>query len=482
MNGVAKPPAAAASEPIAAPAVFDRLRRRALMLALLPLALAAIGAAALALWAPAWPVLRSPAGMAAVLSIALVGLLVLTASIGTALLRRWAVGTAAPLTRLSQTLSRLCAGDLRARTGLQGDDPLARAGARLDTFLDERVVTLERAARDSEELNDSVIEIMQAVGTIATRRDLTLRVPVTENITGAIADALNLLTDETRRLLLEVRTVSRQVAEATVAVKSQSESASRAAAREQREVGLAASELAAAALALGSIADAARACNDSAERAVVATLEAMRRVGETVSGIGRSRTLIRETEKRIKRLGERSQEIGQAVGIVQSISERTGILALNASMRAASAGEAGRGFAVVADEVKRLSESAREATSQIARLVGAIQTETQDTMVAMNQAISQVVEISRLAEEAGVGMRHTQEQTESLASSVREIAGTSLAQAKVGATLQERARIILDASGETARLLALQTQETARLVESAKSLLDEIGRFKIEEH
>ncbi len=387
----------------------------------------------------------------------------------------------APVTAMRRTVARLASGDFTARAQVAGTDELGWLAGELDRFLDERVAMLERIARESEELNDSVIEIMQAVGTIAARKDLTLKVPVTENVTGAIADALNLLTDETRRVLGNVGSVSQDVAQATMAVKSQSDLALQAAAREQHEVELAARELAAAALALSTIAGRARDGNESAERAVATTGEAVRAVASTVQGVARSRALIRETEKRIKRLGERSQEVGLVVGLIQGIAERTGILALNASMRAAAAGEAGRDFAVVADEVKRLSESARESTAQIARLINAIQSETNDTVVAMNQAISQVVEISRLAEQAGEGMQRTQEQTESLAADVREIARTSSEQARVGSALQERARIIQEASGETARQLEQQAGETARLVKSARALLDEVSVFKVAE-
>jgi methyl-accepting chemotaxis protein len=387
-----------------------------------------------------------------------------------------------PVLTMRRTVARLASGDFTARSQIAAVDELGWLAADLDRFLDERVAMLERIARESEEMNDSVIEIMQAVGTIAARKDLTLKVPVTENVTGAIADALNLLTDETRRVLGNVGGVSQDVAQATMAVKSQSDLALQAAAREQHEVELAARELAAAALALSTIAERARDGNESAERAVATTGEAVRAVASTVEGVARSRVLIRETEKRIKRLGERSQEVGLVVGLIQGIAERTGILALNASMRAAAAGEAGRDFAVVADEVKRLSESARESTAQIARLINAIQSETSDTVVAMNQAISQVVEISRLAETAGEGMQRTQEQTESLAADVREIARTSSEQARVGSALQERARIIQEASGETARQLEQQAGETARLVKSARALLDEVSVFKVADH
>jgi methyl-accepting chemotaxis protein len=386
-----------------------------------------------------------------------------------------------PRARIARTLEALAEGDFGKRTGLAAGDDVAALGHALDRFLDRRIDALQRAARDSEELNDSVIEIMQAVGTIATSKDLTIRVPVTENVTGAIADALNVLTEETRRLLLSVRSVSQDVARATVAVKSQSDTATRAAAREQREVEFAARELASAAQALNAIAERARACNEAAGRAVEAAGEAMRTVDGTVQGIAGSRSLIRETEKRIKRLGERSQEVGRVVGIIRDIAERTGILALNASMQAAAAGEAGRSFAVVADEVKRLSESAREATVEIGELVGAIQGETGDTVVAMNQAISRIVQVSRLAEDAGGGMLRTREETDALAATVRDIARTSSEQAKVGAALQERARIIQEASSETARQLSQQNAETLRLVESAKALMREISVFKVGE-
>jgi methyl-accepting chemotaxis protein len=384
-----------------------------------------------------------------------------------------------PLSRLKGTVDELQAGDFEARTKMKDKDEFGELGRALDKLLDERVSQLNKMAKENELLNNSVIEIMQAVGTIATSKDLSMKVPVTEDVTGAISDALNLLTEETSRVLRNVGTVSRDVAQATVAVKGQAELANQAATREQREVEFAATELGTAARALNDIAERARLCNLSAEAAVLTTGGAMAIVVGTVAGIAQSRDLIRETEKRIKRLGERSQEIGQVVNIIQGIAERTGILALNASMHAAAAGEAGRSFAVVADEVKRLSESARESTSQIGRLITAIQTETNETVVAMNQAITQVVEISRLADDAGREMKRTQDQTTELAASVKDIAFTSGEQAKAGAALQDRATVILEASNETARQLSSQAVETRKLVEYAKSLLEEVRVFKV---
>ncbi|MFT3804404.1 MAG: methyl-accepting chemotaxis protein [Burkholderiaceae bacterium] len=432
------------------------------------LALASVGGA------PSQRMMSSPWFIAGLAVAALLGALI-SACLG------WRTARAfeRPLVVLRTTVDRVTSGDLGARAGLVSNDEIGRLSTSFDRMLEQRVVVLADTATENEDLNNSVIEIMQTIGQIATTKDLSITMPVTENVTGAIADALNLLTEETGRVLTNVARVSRDVARATVAVKSQSDLANRAATREQHEVALAARELAQAAVVLESIAERARGCDLAAERTVQATEKAMVSVGGTVAGVAESRDLIRETEKRIKRLGERSQEIGQVVGIIQTIAGRTGILALNASMHAAAAGEAGRSFAAVADEVKRLSESARDATSEIGRLVVSIQTETNDTVLAMNQAIGKVVEISRLAEDAGSAMRGTQSETASLASTVRDIARTSTEQAQVGAGLQERAQIIQEASAETARQLLLQAGETRRLVEYAKALLDEVSVFKL---
>lgn len=276
----------------------------------------------------------------------------------------------------------------------------------------------------------------------------------------------------------KVARVAGEVAETTASVRGMSDLATRAAAREQREVALAARELDAAAHALVAVAERAREADEASGRAVRTTVAAVGIVRGAVEGVVRSRELIRETEKRVKRLGERSQEIGQVVGIIEGISQRTGILALNASMHAAAAGEAGRSFATVADEIGRLAESARDGTARIGRLVHAIQTESGQTVVAMNQAITRVVEVSRMADAAGEQMRLTQQETEALAANVRDIAATSDEQARASSQLRERAAVIQESSAETARQLTAQNIETRRLVEAARTLTSEVGALR----
>lgn len=384
-----------------------------------------------------------------------------------------------PIAKLQSAVQKLRGGDYAARVGLKTRDELGQLGAALDKLLDERLQTLDKQAKESEQISNSVVEIMQAVGQVAANKDLSIKVPVTEDVTGAIGDAMNLLTTETAKVLGTVTDVSNDVSSASMLVKQSSDSAMSAASQSQVEVESAARELSQAASTLTQLAQMAQKANDSAELAVRTTRQALGTVDKTVSGINQSRDLIRETEKRIKRLGERSQEISQVVGLINSIAERTGILALNASMQATAAGEAGRGFAIVADEVKRLSENAREATREISTLVSSIQSETSETVLAMNNAISQVVDVSKLADEAGSQMKGTQQATDDLAASVRSIASTSIEQARAGQTLQTRAQAIQQSSRDTARQLSAQNEVTNKLVNYAQALMREVAVFKL---
>ena len=385
---------------------------------------------------------------------------------------------AKPVERIASTVKQITAGDFSVRTGLTGGDELAELGGGFDQLLDERLAALSKAEQENDNLNVSVISLLQAVSQLS-QRDLTVKVPVNEDITGPMADALNLLTSETAKVLAEVTQVSEEVATASNKVKAQSDTVIAVANDERQEVERAALELTAAAEDMNRIAELAKTCNQAAEGAIETTRKALETVVSTVDGITSTRDTIRETEKRIKRLGERSQEITGVVSLINTIAERTHILALNASMHAASAGEAGRGFAVVADEVQRLAEHAREATAQITTLVSSIQVETADTVNAMNLAISQVVEGSRMAEQAGEQMKKTQQTTADLVASVQQIAARSQDQARASNALLERARQIQNSTVLTGQRLLEQNEYTGNLVGYAKTLVDSVRVFKL---
>ena len=383
-----------------------------------------------------------------------------------------------PLSRLTDTVRKVAAGDFNVRAAVTGGDELAALGQAFDGLLDERLATLVSAEKDNDNLNDSIIGLLQAVSQLS-QRDLTVKVPVTEDVTGPVADALNLMTSETANVLQDVTRISEQVATASNKVKAQSDTVIAMADNERQVVEQTAADLAAAAETMKQIAQLAQTCNATAETAIKTTQTALQTVTNTVSGINSTRDTIRETEKRIKRLGERSQEITGVVNLINTIAERTHILALNASMHAASAGEAGRGFAVVAGEVQRLAENAREATSQIATLVSNIQIETADTVNAMNAAISQVVDGSRLAEQAGDQMKRTQETTAELVTAVQQIASRSQEQARISSELLDSAQQIQESTRQTGQQLQEQTVQTTNLVEYAKGLLNSVRVFRL---
>ena len=404
--------------------------------------------------------------LAGALTVALLGLLVAVLIIRS---------ITRPVDALLDAVRRLEAGDEDARARLDRSDEIGQLGAAFDQMMDVRVGTLKR---ENDALNNSVLALLQAVAQLS-RKDLTVKVPVTADVTGPVADALNLLTGETAKVLQQVSDISAEVTAASLKVKSQADTVMNAATLESQQVDQTALSLERASETMTQIATMAQHCNSAADRAIKTTQQALETVTGTVGGINNTRDTIRETEKRIKRLGERSQEISVAVNLINSIAERTHILALNAAMHAASAGEAGRGFAVVADEVQRLAESARQSTQQIATLVNNIQVETADTVNTMNSAISQVVVGSKLAEQAGRQMQVTQEATADLVLSVQRIAEQSQQQARSTTELLERASLIKQSKQETNKQLTEQTQQTNLLVEYARNLLATVRVFKL---
>lgn len=385
-----------------------------------------------------------------------------------------------PLRRLQATVQQLVQGNMNIRARLHSRDEIGTFANAFDNLLDERVARLAEAEHENEALNNSIVILLQAVAQLS-ERDLTVKVPVAEDVTGPVSDALNLLSEETANVLGEVTRISDAVAEASRRVKTQSDTVVALANSERAQVTQTSDQLGAAAEAMNAIAALAQACDRAAENAIKKTQAALQSVTNTVGGINATRDTIRETEKRIKRLGERSQEISGAVNLINSIAERTHILALNASMHAASAGEAGRGFAVVADEVQRLAENARQSTEQISSLVSNIQTETLDTVAIMNTVITQVVEGSRMAEEAGAQMRDTQETTADLVASVRQITEGSQKQAQVSNELRHRASEIVASTIQTNQQLEAQGVQTNRLLEYASRLVTAVRIFKLPE-
>ncbi|MFO7594059.1 MAG: methyl-accepting chemotaxis protein [Pseudomonadota bacterium] len=383
-----------------------------------------------------------------------------------------------PVGHLQSVMEQLREGDSTVRAKLESEDEIGELARQFDRMVDEREAVSARIAKENEQLNESVLALLQGVAQLA-QRDLTAKVPVAEDVTGSVSDALNLLSGETAKVLKQVTDISADVSGASLKVKEQSDSVLLAAEVEREQVEKTSEELQLAAQTIERIEKLAQSANEAADNAIRTTEGARTAVTATIEGITNTRDTIRETEKRIKRLGERSQEISGVVDLINTIAERTHILALNASMHAASAGEAGRGFAVVAEEVQRLAENARQATGQIGTLVNNIQVETVDTVNTMNAAITQVVDGSKLAEQAGEQMKITLDTTSELVNSVREIALNTREQAKLSGGLLIRAGDIRNSTEQTSNRLTEQAQYTENLVEYAKALLGAVRVFKL---
>ena len=374
---------------------------------------------------------------------------------------------------------------LGALAQLKSKDELAELGFGVNQLLQDQISGREQAEEErkkaedeNERLNNSVISILQAVN-LLSQRDLTARAPVTQDIIGTVSDSINALTDETSRVLAGVSLIAAQVAVASGKVKSQGDLVSRTAEDERLNVGRMISSLTASTQTTNQMATLAEQSNHSAEQATMATDNALETVNGTVKGMESIRETIAETEKRIKRLGERAQEITGIVSLINTISERTHVLALNASMQAAVAGEAGRGFAVVAEEVQRLAESSRNATHQIGTLVSNIQLETNETINTVNRTIDQVVKGSEQAQKAGKEMRRTQEVTAQLVSQVKRIAEGSELQKEMSANLLASVHEMSKSNERTAAQIGTQNVETESLQASARRLVDSVNVFKL---
>lgn len=383
-----------------------------------------------------------------------------------------------PIDQLAGTVSAVAAGNSDARSRLTVNDEIGDLGRSFDSLLDERIATLEAAKKENEQLNNSVIALLQTVFQLSNR-DLTVRAPVTTDVVGTVSSSVNQLADETGKTLADVRDVADRVRSTSESVRERSLQVEQAAEQERQSLESMAQTLVKTTDQLLRVASLSQRSSSAAEQAVGATQSAMTAVEGTVRGMDALRESISEMEKRFKRLGERSQEITTAVALVNTIAERTHVLALNASMQAATAGEAGRGFAVVAEEVQRLSESSRQATAQISQLVNNIQGETNETVFTVNRLISEVVKQSDLAQEAGMQMAQSRMTTEELVESVKQIATLAQNQNELANALQQSVSDLAEGTTRTSEAIASQSQSTELLVEFSQRLNTAVGQFKL---
>jgi twitching motility protein PilJ len=343
-------------------------------------------------------------------------------------------------------------------------------------------VAAESQQQDAKRVNDAnqaaILRLMNELQTVA-EGDLTQEATVTEDITGAIADSVNYTVEELRSLVGNVQATATRVAQTTSAVESTSTellAASTEQLREIRETGQSVLDMA---QRINDVSGQAQESARVARSSLQAAESGLQAVQDAIGGMNSIRDQIQETSKRIKRLGESSQEIGEITELISDITEQTNVLALNAAIQAASAGEAGRGFSVVAEEVQRLAERSADATRQIAALVKAIQTDTQDAVAAMERSTQGVVEGAKLSDNAGTALSEIDRVSRRLAELIEQISSATLREAEsaneVAGNIQH-IFAVTEQTGEGTRSTAAQVRELSSM---AEELRQSVSRFKI---
>jgi twitching motility protein PilJ len=338
--------------------------------------------------------------------------------------------------------------------------------------------SVKRLEDDGQNNQMAVLNLLDEMGDLADG-DLTVRAVVRENITGAIADSINYTIDSLRDLVTEITRASEQVNTATAQAQETSVALLSATEQQYQQITETTDAVTTMTRSILQVSSNASQASEVAERSLQAAEQGSKAVQNTIEGMNSIREQIQETSKRIKRLGESSQEISEIVDLISDITEQTNILALNAAIQAASAGEAGRGFTVVAEEVQRLAERSSEATKQIGAIVKTIQTDTNSAVAAMERSTEGVVEGAQLSDAAGRALAEIENVTNNLARLIQSISAATEAQTQVASTVTKNMQQIQEITTQTTEGTKSTAGSVGQLTTLAKELRESVAGFKL---
>ena len=339
----------------------------------------------------------------------------------------------------------------------------------------------KRVSRLQDEYDRNQNAILRLLDEIADLADGDLRsyATVSEDFTGAIADSINFAIDQLRDLVSRITETSQEVAQYTASTQEITNQLAEASEHQAQEIAGASAAINEMAMSIDQVSSNAEESAVVAERSVKIAANGANVVNRSIEGMDIIREQIQETSKRIKRLGESSQEIGNIVALINDIADQTNILALNAAIQASMAGEAGRGFAVVADEVQRLAERSASATKQIETLVKTIQTDTNEAVISMEQTTSEVVRGANLSKDAGVALDEIQNVSGNLAKLIANISDAAKLQSASAGHIATTMNVVQEITSQTTTATFDTARSVSELANMAEALRESVTDFKL---
>jgi len=340
---------------------------------------------------------------------------------------------------------------------------------------------LEESADQNRRNQRAILRLLDELSTLADG-DLSTHATVTEDITGAIADSVNSAIDALRSLVTTINSTAEDVARAADKTQATAIRLAEASNHQAREIAAANEAITEMAQSMERVSENARGSAEVAMKSVSIAASGAETVRRSISGMDSIREQIQETSKRIKRLGESSQEIGDIIGVINDIAEQTNILALNAAIQASTAGEAGRGFAVVADEVQRLAERASDATKRVEALIKTIQNDTNEAVASMEQSTAGVVSGAKLAEDAGGALGEIESVSKQIAELIQQISREADQQAQSATEISETMNIIQGITIQTSDGTSETATSIGELTQLSQQLRESVTGFRLPEH